>query len=95
LLYTHLVLALGRHDADYVDAFYGPPEWKAQAEKEKKSLDEIVAAAQELNATLAKIAAPAMSGDSTPSRIWDKNASTFDARTSYCSVDILRGTPGD
>ena len=39
--YAHLVLALGQHDPDYVDAFYGPPEWKTQAEKEKKSLDAI------------------------------------------------------
>jgi len=52
--YTHLVLALGQHDPDYVDAFYGPPEWKTQAEKEKKSLDAIGAEAAELSATLAK-----------------------------------------
>ena len=26
--YVKLVLALGKHDADYVDAYYGPPEWK-------------------------------------------------------------------
>ena len=50
--YVHLVLALGQHDPDYVDAFYGPAEWKTQAEKEKKSLDEIGAAAEELSATL-------------------------------------------
>jgi hypothetical protein len=24
--YAHLVLALGQHDPDYVDAFYGPAE---------------------------------------------------------------------
>ena len=52
--YAHLVLALGQHDPDYVDAFYGPPEWKTQAEKEKKSLDAIGAEAVELSATLAK-----------------------------------------
>ena len=52
--YTHLVLALGQHDPDYVDAFYGPAEWKTQAEKEKKSLDPISAEAAELSATLAK-----------------------------------------
>ena len=43
-----LVLALGQHDPDYVDAFYGPPEWKTQEEKEKKSLDAIGAEAAEL-----------------------------------------------
>jgi hypothetical protein len=46
--YVHLVLALGQHDPDYVDAFYGPPEWKTQAEKERKSLDAIGAEAAEL-----------------------------------------------
>ena len=61
--YAHLVLALGQHDPDYVDAFYGPAEWKTQAEKEKKSLDAIGAEAAELIATLAKIPDAATSGD--------------------------------
>src|SRR5438105_14284367 len=52
--YAHLVLALGQHDPDYVDAFYGPAEWKTQAEKEKKSLDAIGAEAADLIGTLAK-----------------------------------------
>jgi hypothetical protein len=30
--YVRLVLAVGRHDADFVDAYYGPLEWKAEAE---------------------------------------------------------------
>src|ERR1700741_4779501 len=50
--YVHLVLALGQHDPDYVDAFYGPAEWKTQAEKEKPSLDAIGAQANELSARL-------------------------------------------
>src|ERR1700724_3882980 len=61
--YAHLVLALGQHDPDYVDAFYGPPEWKTQAEKEKKSLDAIGAEAAELSATLKKTPDAATSGD--------------------------------
>src|ERR1700758_324309 len=60
--YAHLVLALGQHDPDYVDAFYGPSEWKTQAEQEKKSLDAIGAEAAELTATLAKTP-DATSGD--------------------------------
>src|SRR5881392_2758075 len=55
--YAHLVLALGQHDPDYVDAFYGPAEWKTQSEKEKKSLDVIGAEAVELTATLTKSSA--------------------------------------
>jgi hypothetical protein len=50
--YVHLVLALGQHDPDYVDAFYGPPEWKTQAEREKKSLDQIGKEAAELAASV-------------------------------------------
>src|SRR5215469_9288707 len=50
--YVHLVLALGQHDPDYVDAFYGPAEWKTQAEEEKKSLDTIGTEAGKLSATL-------------------------------------------
>src|SRR6266496_980842 len=46
--YVHLVLALGQHDPDYVDAFYGSAEWKTQAEKEKKPLDAIGPEAAEL-----------------------------------------------
>ena len=46
--YVHLVLALGQHDPDEVDAFYGPAEWKTQAEKEKKSLEQTGAEAQQL-----------------------------------------------
>ena len=61
--YARLALALGQHDADYVDAFYGSPEWKTQAEKEKKSLDAIGAEAAELSATLAKTPDAAASGD--------------------------------
>ncbi len=31
--YVKLVLAVGRHDEDFVDAYYGPAEWKAEAEQ--------------------------------------------------------------
>ena len=39
--YVKLVLAVGQHDADYVDAFYGPPEWRQEAEARKQPLPEI------------------------------------------------------
>ena len=39
--YVKLVLALGQHDADYVDAYYGPPEWRKAAETGKRPLGEI------------------------------------------------------
>jgi hypothetical protein len=39
--YVKLVLAVGQHDPAYVDAYYGPPEWKAEAEKGKRPLADI------------------------------------------------------
>ena len=40
--YVKLVLAVGQHDADYVDAYYGPPEWQSEAKaRGKRPLAEI------------------------------------------------------
>ncbi|HEX6973273.1 MAG TPA: hypothetical protein VF147_02665 [Vicinamibacterales bacterium] len=56
--YVKLVLALGQHDADYVDAYYGPPEWKPAAGS-KQDLDAIAAKATQLSAELARQQEPA------------------------------------
>ena len=50
--YVKLVLALGQHDADYVDAYYGPPEWKKEAAATKIDLDSIGGRARTLIADL-------------------------------------------
>jgi hypothetical protein len=39
--YVRLVLALGRHDTDYVDAYYGPASLKEEAGRANLSLDDI------------------------------------------------------
>jgi hypothetical protein len=46
--YVKLVLAVGQHDADYVDAYYGPPEWKKESDAVKAPLDSLTAQAAEL-----------------------------------------------
>jgi hypothetical protein len=56
--YVKLVLAVGQHDADYVDAFYGPPEWRSAAGK--RPLTEIDADAGRALAALG--AAPPAAG---------------------------------
>jgi hypothetical protein len=53
--YVKLVLAVGRHDADYVDAFYGPAEWKAEAARKKIALAEIDATAARLGSDIAAV----------------------------------------
>ena len=50
--YVKLVLAMGQHDADYVDAYYGPQEWKKDAETTKLDLDAIGSRARALTADL-------------------------------------------
>src|SRR6266576_220144 len=39
--YVKLVLAMGEHDADYVDAYYGPPEWRTEAKAKKATVESI------------------------------------------------------
>src|SRR6188508_2414683 len=53
--YVKLVLAVGRHDGDYVDAFYGPAEWRTEADSAKKSLAEIDTQAAAVEAELAGV----------------------------------------
>jgi hypothetical protein len=53
--YVKLVLAVGQHDADYVDAYYGRPEWRTEAEAAKKPLPAIDAQAARVETELAGI----------------------------------------
>jgi hypothetical protein len=55
---VRLVLALGQHDADYVDAYYGPPEWRTQAESEQRPVTAIASDAAVLARDLAAAAPP-------------------------------------
>jgi hypothetical protein len=53
--YTKLVLALGERDADYVDAYYGPPEWRDQAQVARMQLSDIREAAIRVLAGVQKL----------------------------------------
>jgi len=56
--YVRLVLAIGEHDANMVDAYYGPPEWRQDARDRKRSLESLDSDAGHLADRLAKAAAP-------------------------------------
>ena len=58
--YVQLVLAIGQHDASYVDAYYGPPQWQDDAVLAKLSLQQI---GDELAAMLARLASAEVSAD--------------------------------
>ncbi len=46
--YVKLALALGEHDSDYVDAYFGPTEWRDAARANPQNLTEIANAAADL-----------------------------------------------
>ena len=54
--YVKLVLAVGQHDGDYVDAYYGPQEWRTEAEAAKPPLSAIDDKAAKVESELAVIA---------------------------------------
>jgi len=83
--YVKLVLAMGQHDPDYVDAYYGPPEWKKQSET-KKPLDAIALEATQLRDQLAKISTPADEMEQLRRAYLTKQLSALQAR-----VRILKG----
>lgn len=53
--YVRLALQAGTHDEDFVDAYYGPPEWKAQAAATKLSLKDLEREAARLLVRLAAV----------------------------------------
>jgi len=59
--YVTLVLALGEHDPNYVDAYYGPDAWREEAREQGLSVAEIRDGADELSTRAA--VAPAGSDD--------------------------------
>ena len=53
--YVKLVLAVGKHDGDSVDAYYGPTEWKAEVDSTTIPLPEIE---QRANALIKQLGTP-------------------------------------
>jgi len=56
--YVRLVLAVGQHDPDYVDAYYGPESWRTEAEAARATLDQVAADAERLLSDLARTVLP-------------------------------------
>ncbi len=51
--YVRLALEIGTHEEGYIDAYYGPPEWKTEAEAHPRSTAELKTAADALSAQIA------------------------------------------
>nr|WP_277608592.1 hypothetical protein [Microbulbifer elongatus] len=57
--YVRLVLTLGNHDKSYVDAYYGPAAWRAEAGEDRASPAELANRAERLLAQLPDDSEPA------------------------------------
>jgi hypothetical protein len=84
--YVRLVLALGQHDPDYVDAYYGPPAWKTEAAAAKVELAAIASRAADLGSSLAREPVPAGEMERLRLQYLQRQVSSLGAR-----VRILRG----
>src|SRR3712207_9132908 len=54
--YVKLQLAIGEKEEGYVDAYYGPPEWQAEAKRSTLSPPELAARAATLSVRLRSLA---------------------------------------
>ncbi len=84
--YVRLVLAVGQHDRDYVDAYYGPAEWKAEASAQKVGLRELAERAMSLRGGLATLPVPEAEMERLRRQYLDRQLSAVAAR-----VRMLRG----
>jgi hypothetical protein len=84
--YVKLVLAMGGHDPDYVDAYYGPPAWKDEAAAAKLGLDAIATRGTTLLADLRKIPAGTDEMSSLRHQYLERQLSALAAR-----VRMLKG----
>lgn len=85
--YVKLVLAMGQQDPDYVDAYYGPPEWK---KPEKKPLDAIAHDATRLRDQLANISKPTDEMERLRSAYLTKQLSALEARVRMLKRERLK-----
>jgi hypothetical protein len=53
--YVKLALAVGEHDPDYIDAYYGPSRWRDEAKAAKMSLESIQESAAGLLASIGSV----------------------------------------
>jgi hypothetical protein len=84
--YVKLVLALGQHDRDYVDAYYGPPEWKQLADAAKSSLDELAGRARTLLEAVGKVPVPSAELESLRHHYLERQLGAVNAR-----IRMLKG----
>lgn len=87
--YVKLVLAMRQHDPDYVDAYYGPPEWKNESQA-KKPLEVIALETTRLRDRLGKISEPAGEMEQLRRGYLTKQLSALEARVRMLNGERLK-----
>lgn len=88
LRYVKLALALGCHDDAYIDAYYGPEEWRTEAEKTRLDLDAIRPQAEAVRQELDRVP----DTDLTPDLRSRKTYLAKQLRALAAKADMLAGT---
>ncbi|MEM7048021.1 MAG: hypothetical protein AAF604_00085 [Acidobacteriota bacterium] len=79
--YVRLVLAVGRHDADFVDAYYGPSEWRQEADQgEPRPLTELADTARALRDEVRRLPAPSEEVDQRRQSFFDLQLRAIETR---------------
>jgi hypothetical protein len=86
--YVRLALATGGHDPDYVDAFYGPAQWRTAADSARMSLAEIRAGAAGLLDSLRTVPV----SDTTELVRLRRSYLTWQLESLAARLDMLEGT---
>jgi hypothetical protein len=87
--YVKAVLALGQHDADYVDAYYGPADWKTAAGNNRIALEAIAAEAAAIRTELRKVSPGTEEIDKLRWQYLDRQLSSMEARIRMLKGDRL------
>ncbi|RMG46588.1 MAG: hypothetical protein D6718_05400 [Acidobacteria bacterium] len=88
--YVQLALELGEHDPDYVDAYYGPEEWREQARRNPSDPARIAERARELAATASGSAARSRGLLAARGRFLSKQLASLAARAEMLAGAELR-----
>ena len=68
--YVRIALEIGTHEKDYVDAYYGPAEWRTEAEAHPRTVPELKAEAARIRASLGAIDTGALQPSERPRHAW-------------------------
>jgi len=68
--YVRLTLEIGAHEDGYIDAYFGPPEWKEQADAAPRTTAQLKSEADRIHNTLSTIDRTALQTDEQHRVVW-------------------------